>query len=101
MVSRRNVTILGLSVLSLIVLFHFQNCAPARPAGLTGRAGSDARLIDDFNKSEIQFVTPEVQLHDEAVSADISGLCNRSHNGAALRWSLWSSGGDVLARGDS
>lgn len=52
-------------------------------------ADSEVRIVDDWNKVEIQFATPAIQVHDEADSAGVGGLCNRSHNGAQLRWALW------------
>lgn len=103
MLSQRYVSILSLSCLSLLVLFHFQNCAPAKPTSdnSSQQSGADARLIEDFNKVEIQFATPEVQLQDAVPAADVSGLCNRSHNGAKLKWTIWASAGTPLLKGEA
>lgn len=91
-----------MSVLVGIVLFHFQNCAPVQPtANSSASTTPGARVIDDYNKVEIQFAASEVQLHDDLNAADVSGLCNRSHNGAALGWSLLTQDNQVLASGDS
>jgi hypothetical protein len=101
MLSHRNVSILSIAILASVLLLYFQNCAPAKPLETANSTDPKARLIDDFNKTEIQFAGPEVQISDESVNADIPGLCNRSHNGAVLKWSLWSGSGDVVAQGTS
>src|SRR4051812_35316750 len=101
MLSQRYVSLFCLLAIASALLFHFQNCAPVKPSGSNTSRGSDARLIDDYNKSEIQFVTSEVQLRDEAITAEVTGMCNHSRNGAALKWSLWTSSGEVLTGGES
>lgn len=50
------------------------------------------RIVDDLNKAELQFVAPNIQVHDEASNASLSGLCSRTHNGATLHWSIRPSG---------
>jgi hypothetical protein len=86
---RHLLTFTSIAITSLL-LFNFQNCAPAGSSmGVgTGTTG-DARIVDDFNKAEIQFVSDDVQVHDEAVKTDIDGLCNRSHNNAKLKWAIY------------
>ncbi|NJL25513.1 MAG: hypothetical protein HC902_10310 [Calothrix sp. SM1_5_4] len=87
-----------------LLLFQFQNCAPAgTSASAVSDDGSDARIVDDWSKTEIQFVAPEVQLHDEALSASVDGFCNRSHNGARLKWTVWADrkAAEPLVSGDS
>lgn len=101
MVARRHASILGISALTFVVLFNFQNCAPAPSGVADAGAGSDARLIEDHAKLELQFAQPDVQLRDEAAQADVSGLCSRARNGARLHWKLWQSSGAVLAEGDA
>src|SRR5688572_24199330 len=83
---RRYVLSLTIVALTAALLFQFQNCAPATPASQAG--DSDVRLIEDFSKSEIQFVSEDVQVHDEASTTGVGGLCNRSRNGARLRWAI-------------
>lgn len=58
---------------------------------MSAKAESDPqlRIIDDFNKAEIQFADDSLQVHDEAESTGVGGLCNRIRNGAQLRWALW------------
>lgn len=91
MVVRRNALIVFSLTLGAILLTQFQNCAPAKMAG-TDSASSvsgEARTIEDWNKAELEFYQANVQIHDEADVAGIDGLCNRSHNGASLKWSIW------------
>lgn len=75
--------------MTALLLSQFQNCAPAGGAGSQPGQSGEIRAIEDWNKAEIQFVAPEIQIHDEAEVTDISGLCNRSRNGAGLRWAIW------------
>ena len=105
MLTRKNLQISGVMLFSAFLLRNFQNCSPAHPgssgaSSTTGTSsGGQAHLIEDFNKAEIQFATAQVQLHDELAAADVGGLCNSAHNGAALKWTIWSSTGAVLASG--
>jgi|GEM_PF-4003551 len=90
MVSRRNVSILTSLAVVTLLMTQFQNCAPAGVSGdAAATQGGEVRAIEDWNKAEIQFLQPEVQVHDEAESTGVGGLCNRSHNGAKLRWAIW------------
>jgi hypothetical protein len=89
--SQRKLSILLLSAFGAIVLSQFQNCAPAPSSSIAAggpQTDSQVRLIDDLAKAELQFVQSEVQLHDEAPAADVGGLCNRSRNGAKLKWTI-------------
>lgn len=61
----------------------------------TGTTGGDARVIEDFNKAEIQFISDDVQVHDEAAQTDVDGLCNRSRNNAGLKWAIYASDKDT------
>jgi hypothetical protein len=89
MVSRRNVSILTSLAIAALLLTQFQNCAPAKAIDAGSIAGGEVRTIEDWNKAEIQFFSPEVQVHDEAEATGVGGLCNRSHTGAKLRWAIW------------
>ena len=89
MVTRRHVSIFTSIGLLSLLLTQFQNCGPA-PVGPQGQSHSgEIRTIDDWNKAEIQFVSEDVQVHDEAAVTGVGGLCNRSHTGAKLRWAIW------------
>lgn len=106
MMSRRHVFTFSATLGVLLMMTQFQNCGPAAQSGARGASSSgshsaDARLVEDFNKVEIQFATAGVQLHDEASEADVSGLCNRSHNGAVLKWTIWAGTGQPLLKGES
>ncbi|MGE4133009.1 MAG: hypothetical protein AB7F86_15315 [Bdellovibrionales bacterium] len=71
-----------------IVLVQFQNCAPAIQSN-PNSVQPEVRIVDDWNKAEIQFASTDLQIQDELESVEVSGLCTRSHNGAALRWSMF------------
>lgn len=89
MVRKRHVYILTSLAITSLILTQFQNCAPPSSSGTTAASGGEERIVDDWNKTEIQFASPEVQVHDEAVVAGIDGMCTRQHNGASLRWAVW------------
>ena len=59
-----------------------------RPSTASTAAPAGVRLVDDFAKAEIQFVSTDVQIHDEALFTVVRGLCGRQHNGARLTWSV-------------
>src|SRR3954467_10307434 len=101
---RRNVLTLIIFFALPVLLFHFQNCAPSSSTSAMSSTGSGghARLIEDLNKAQIQFVSESAEIQDEALAVDIAGLCNRDHNGAGLRWSVWAGQNTSrpLAQGD-
>lgn len=100
--SRRHVALFSLSALTLLILTQFQNCAPARSVqNATASSGGQVRLVEDLNKVEIQFATGELQVQDTVATVNIDGLCNRAHNGAKLRWTVWADNGAVLMTGES
>ncbi len=92
LLSHRNV-VSALSVLAVgFILTQFQNCAP--PGKVTGDSPANegsVRLVDDLNKTEIQFSSLETEIEDSASATGVTGLCNREHNGAQLKWSVWDS----------
>ena len=90
MANRRHVSIFACIAMTTLILTQFQNCGPANIAAAPAtEPGGEMRTIDDWNKTEIQFVANEVQIHDEAIEAGVEGLCNRRHNGAQLRWAVY------------
>ncbi len=89
MISRRNVSIFTSIAAVTLLLTQFQNCAPAQSTADNSGVSGEVRTIEDWNKAEIQFLAPEIQVHDEALNTGVGGLCNRSHSGARLRWAIW------------
>ena len=88
MVLRRNVLTLASLLIVALVLFHFQNCAPAAKLQASEASGG-VRIVDDFNKAQLQFVSADTEVLEAAAQVDIMGLCTRDHNGARLRWAIW------------
>lgn len=87
---KRNVSILSVTVLTAVVLFYFQNCAPAgQLASDSDPLNPEVRIVDEWNKSQIQFAQDSVQVHDEALQVAVGGLCNREHNNEKISWALW------------
>lgn len=89
MMNPRYVRTVSLVLFATFVLFNFQNCGPSPVSSKTTESSDQVRIVDDWNKAEIQFATDKVELHDEAVVADVDGLCSREHNGAHLEWALF------------
>ena len=89
MVSQRNVSIFTSVAIVTLLLTQFQNCAPATVSEGSNAQSGEVRVIEDWNKAEIQFYSNEVQVHDEAEATGVGGLCNRNHNGAQVRWAIW------------
>lgn len=89
MVVRRHVhLILFIGAMSL-VLSQFQNCAPAGMQSPSTSPASNVKIVDEYGKAEIEFISSEIQVHDEASIASVDGLCNREHSGAQLRWAVY------------
>jgi hypothetical protein len=101
--SQRHVSLLSIAVLSFLLLFEFQNCAPATSPGASATSGdsTNVRIVDDLNKVELQFALSSVQVRDDAAVADVGGLCNRQRDGAALKWTVWVSAGQALLSGEA
>lgn len=86
---RRNVlTFISLFVLPLL-LFQFQNCGSTAGMHAGAQDSGGVKIVDDFNKAEIQFAQSTVEIQDEVPATDVSGLCSHGHNGAHLRWAVW------------
>jgi hypothetical protein len=82
-----------------ILLMGFQNCAPSGINSSTAADGT-VHLVDGTNK-QLQFVTAEVQVQDEAAAVTVDGFCNSTNDGAGLQWSLTSDSGTILLSGTS
>lgn len=92
MKTRRNViSFIGFIVIPILLL-QFQNCGPSKVGQSTSASDSQARLIEDLNKAQIQFVASEVELKDDVPSASVDGFCNRQHEGAKMNWTVWVGG---------
>ncbi|MGE0527171.1 MAG: hypothetical protein AB7G93_20660 [Bdellovibrionales bacterium] len=98
MVSRRYVLIPTILSLGFLLLIQFQNCAPANSIPSNATSGSQVRIVDEWNKVGIQFVFPTIELHDEAVSAELTGVCNREHSGKLFVWTAGTMGGTGMCR---
>lgn len=95
MLARRHVSILTIAGLLTLVLTQFQNCAPSTPMQTDSSSGQ-VKIVDEYNKSDVQFVSEDVQARDDVAAVDVDGLCSREHNGQRLHWRL--SGDDPSAQ---
>jgi hypothetical protein len=103
MTKRRYVLTFISLVLLPLTLFQFQNCAPPNSSAGASGDGSKVGLVDNLNKSSLQFVAADSQVQDDAESVDISGLCSRDHDNAVLKWTVFDENGSqkILAQGMS
>jgi hypothetical protein len=93
MLVQRHVLLITAIASTSLILLQFQNCGPASTTSqASGTTSGDVHLVDDYSKAEIQFVSEDVQIHDEAEQAAVDGLCNRSRSGAQLSWALVNEG---------
>lgn len=88
-----NVVIVALSL--ALVMTQFQNCAG--PQNYTNNNGT-VHLIEG---SGMYFATPDAHVSEAATSVQLSGICDRSHNGQSYNWSVTvASGGASVASGN-
>lgn len=52
--------------------------------------GGQVRIVDQFNKVDLQFISENVQIYDEAGETSLSGFCDRTRTGSVLRWAIYS-----------
>lgn len=102
MIARRHVSIVMITSALALALSQFQNCAPTNLQAQPN-VDSNVKIVDEYSKADISFISEDTQIHDEAVSATVDGLCSRTHNGSSLSWAVYAStlGGRPLATGES
>jgi hypothetical protein len=89
--TKKHVSVVSVSAMLALLLTQFQNCAPARSvAGADATTDyTDSRVsMDGVGTKDIAFALSKVELRDDATSAAVGGLCDRSHEGAHLSLSV-------------
>lgn len=91
MKSRRNVFTCLLILLVTALLPQFQNCGSTSGSEASVSSGSgDVRLVDEYGKSEIQFIADNIELADDVEATTIDGFCSREHTGELIDFKLFS-----------
>jgi hypothetical protein len=72
------------------LLLGFQNCAPTKSVSGNSVSGGTVGIADDFNKTALQFVTPEIDVQSDVDATSLSGFCERAHDNSQLSWAIWS-----------
>lgn len=103
MLNRRHVLTITGFTLTTLLLFQFQNCAPAGPSTSAAASDGSVRLVDNLSQTQLAFVSPETEVQDEVQATDISGLCTSDHEGAKLTWAISADdqGGNILLSGSA
>ncbi len=87
MIKRRTVLSFILLFAAPFLLVHFQNCAPQ--GALNAGGDTQAHIIEDLNRYQIQFLSANAELQDDVAQAGVPGFCMTSHDGAKLNWLIW------------
>lgn len=85
--------ILTFSVILLIMMLGYQNCAPM--AGETSDA-SDVGIVDPLTNFKVGFLSEDIRTN---LSEDIYGICGTDQDGASLRWWAENLQGEVIQVG--
>lgn len=78
---------LSIFALLTVVLFKFQNCAPA-PIGAQVESDSEVRLIDQWYEGKLEFLSPAYVVQAPVENVVVQGLCVGAESGELLSWRL-------------
>jgi len=83
--------VIPISALLLLVIFKFQNCAPA-PEMLNASAENDldseVRIVDRWSEQKVAFLSPAQIVDPEQQSLNVQGLCVGSEKGQAIAFQV-------------
>lgn len=102
---RKTPRVLAILSILMVVMFKFQNCAPA--PGLDGASiGSDGtvRLVDGWTgiADKISFMSPTYLIQGDAARIEVQGVCPGVQNSELIGWQLVRSDDElVMASGSS
>lgn len=95
MFSRKVKHVISISFLLGIVLFKFQNCAPAPDAGEASSGKGENRIIEDWYDEKVVFADSTLVIANNQQLLAASGLCPSS-SGSNLHWHLVESDRDLV-----
>jgi hypothetical protein len=80
---------LPIAALLLVVLFKFQNCAPApNMVGANGSGDAIVRDIDQWNQQKIAFLNPQQSIPVDVNTISLQGLCVGSEKGQQIDYQV-------------
>lgn len=94
----------SLGALGFLMLFQYQNCAPAGGIGAMSRSDDSSMVttIDNVNGTTgVAFTQEKMQLATTDEPTIIEGACDLKQNGAVLGWKVHNLRGAELERGYS
>ena len=80
--------VIPIAALGLLVLFKFENCAPAANFASAASTGGTVKIVDNWNASPVAFVNSA-----QVVKADptvVQGLCVGNPDGTVVNWAITS-----------
>ena len=95
--------VLPVGALLFLVMFKFQNCAPADPTSqLNSSDDSVVTIVDRWNPQKIAFVQSDFVVPNETQKVDLLGLCVGSAKGQIIEYQIWadSSGTQIIEHGE-
>ena len=82
----------SLMLLGLIVVFQYQNCAPAGSgsSGSGATLGSPVTIIDknDIQGLDVSFAQKQVTIQSSTETVDLDGICSSQQDGSVFQWKL-------------
>lgn len=82
-----------------ILLFQFQNCAPAG-SHMSADVSDEIRVIEDWVEAKVTFVEPALELATDVTRIELEGLCARKGTNL-LMWQLNDERGEVVLDGQA
>ena len=93
----------SLMLLGLMVVFQYQNCAPAgNGTSANGSAtGSPVSIIDknDVQGLDVSFAQKQVTIQSSTETVDLDGICSSQQDGSVFQWKLTDSSSSQLDSG--
>jgi hypothetical protein len=84
--------VLPISALLLLVIFKFQNCAPApemlNASSVGGDSESQVRIVDRWSEQKVAFLSPAHAVAPEEQSLSLQGLCVGSEKGQLIEFQV-------------
>ncbi len=77
-----------IAALGILVLFKFENCAPAANFASSASTSNTVKIVDNWNSSPVQFVNPTQVVTSN--STVVQGLCVGNPNGTVVNWAITS-----------
>ncbi len=90
----------SLMLLGLMVVFQYQNCAPASTSS-SSSSSSPVSIIDknDTQGLDVSFAQKSVTIQSSTEMVNLDGICSSQQDGSVFQWQLKDTSGAVLDSG--